>query len=277
MRQIKILLLTALCIVSVLFAGTKYMRIHSGKDIPPVIECSQEVLDISVLQDEAVLLTGMSASDEQDGDLTGQIMVGGISKLISDNTAKVTYMVFDSDDNMATYVRTIRYIDYHRPRIEVSSALNFSRDETLGIISHLRVEDVVDGDISDKIRISTLRVTDDSNIFTVVAQVTNSLGDSAKQELYVVLMDTDPDRPVIYLSEYLTHVEQGSHFDPKSYVRSVSANRKGMPTSDVYWQSNVDTSVPGTYWVKYYYTSDGNTGLTMMTVVVEPTGGAGIE
>lgn len=277
MRQVRFLLLTALCIVSVLFAGTKYMQISSGKDVPPEITCSQEILDISVLQDDAVLMTGMSASDAQDGDLTGEIMVAGISKLISDNTAKVTYIVFDSDDNMATFVRTIRYIDYHRPEIKVSSALNFSRDETMGIINCMHVEDVVDGDISDKIRISTLRVTSESNIYTVVAQVTNSLGDTAKEELYVVLQDTDPDRPVIYLSEYLARVEQGSAFEPRQFVRSVSVSRKGMPTSDVYWESNVDTAVPGTYYVKYFYTAEGKTGMVIMTVVVEPTGGAESE
>lgn len=274
MRRVRFLLLAALIIVSALFAGTKYLQHFSGRDVPPEIECPQDILDISVLQDEAVLLSGVTASDAQDGDLTQEIMVAGISKLISDNTAKVTYMVFDSDDNMAMCERTIRYLDYHRPEIEVRSALNFSRDETMGIISRLRVEDVVDGDISDKIRISTLRVTDDSNIYTVVAQVTNSLGDSARQELYVTLMDTDPDRPVIYLSEYLTRISQGDAFEPRDYIRSVSVSRKGVSTSDVYYETNVDTAVPGTYWVKYYYSAQGNTGMVIMTVVVEPTGGA---
>ena len=273
MRRVKILLITALCIVSVLFAGTKYLQIRSGQDVAPEIACSKEILDISVFQDESVLLSGMSASDAQDGDLTSEIIVGGISKLISDNTATVTYLVFDSDDNMASFNRTIRYLDYRRPEIKVTSGMTFSRDETLAIISHLRADDVLDGDISDQIRISTLRSTSDSNIFSVVAQVTNSMGDTAKVELPVVMMESDPERPILYLSEYLTYVEQGSVFNPKSYIRSVSVNGKGVPTSDVVWESEVDTAVPGTYWVKYSYSSGGSTGIVMQTVIVEPMGG----
>lgn len=277
MRRVKILLIAALCIVSCLFAGAKWMQIRSGQNVPPEITCSKEILDISVLQGEEVLLSGMSAFDEQDGDLTAKILVGGISKLISDNTAKVTYLVFDSDDNMASFVRTIRYLDYHRPEINVTKAMNFTRDETMEIISHLKAIDVMDGDISDRIRISTLRATNDSNIFSVVAQVTNSMGDTAKMELPVVMMESDPDRPVLYLSEYLTYVEQGSVFNPRSFVRSVSVSGKSVPTSDVVWDSGVDTAVPGVYWVRYSYSSGGKTGMVMQTVVVEPMGGGEVE
>ena len=57
----------------------------------------------------------VSAYDNQDGDLTSGIVIGGISKLISDNTAKITYMVFDSDNNMARMTRLVKYTDYKKP------------------------------------------------------------------------------------------------------------------------------------------------------------------
>lgn len=274
MRRLQIMLIAVLCVVSAVFAGAKFMQMRSESDIPPEIQCSKEILDISVKQDESVLLSGMSASDPQDGDLTDRIMVAGLSKLISEDSAKITYLVFDSDGNMASYVRTVRYLDYRMPEIEVIDALNFSRDETLGIISNLRVEDAIDGDISDQIRISTLRSTSDSNVFSIVAQVTNSMGDTAKVELPVIIMETNPARPVIYLQEYLTYLEQGSTFDSNRYIRGILVNRKGVPAREAVVETNLDTSVPGTYWVYYSYSANGMTGMAIQTVVVKPMGGA---
>ena len=51
------------------------------------------------------------------------IILGGISQLISEDTAKVTLLVFDSDNNMGMCTRYIRYRDYSRPHFEIISPL----------------------------------------------------------------------------------------------------------------------------------------------------------
>lgn len=277
MRIVKRLLIAVLCLVSVVFVGTRVARARAGRDVAPEISCDQSLLEVSVLQDEQVLLTGMTAYDQQDGDLTSQILVAGTSKLIGEDTATVTYLVFDSDDNMASFVRTIRYLDYHRPEITVTGPMCFSRDGSVAILECLSATDVIDGDISQQIRISTLRATEDSSIYVVVAQVTNSMGDTARVELPVVLMESDPARPEIELREYLVYVEQDSDFQPGRYVKSVSVGQKELSVREVAWDSEVDTSQPGTYWVKYTCENAGSVGITMMTVVVEPKEGEGNE
>lgn len=273
MRIIKRLLIAAVCLVSVVFVGARVTWARSGRDVAPEIACDQALLEVSVLQDEKVLLTGMTAYDQQDGDLTDQILVAGTSKLIGEDTAKVTYLVFDSDDNMASFERTIRYLDYHRPEITVNQPMNFSRDGSMAILECLSASDVIDGDISQQIRVSTLRATQDSGVYIVVAQVTNSMGDTARVELPVVLLESDPARPVIELRSYLVHVEQGSDFQPGRYVKGVSVGRRELSVQNVEWESEVDTAQPGTYWVKYTCDNADSVGITMLTVVVEPKGG----
>lgn len=277
MRIVKRLLIAVLCLVSVVFVGTRVARVRSGRDVAPEISCDQALLEVSVLQDEQVLLTGMTAYDRQDGDLTDQILVAGTSKLIGNDTAKVTYLVFDSDDNMASFERTIRYLDYHRPEITVTGPMSFARDGSVAILECLSATDVIDGDISQQLRVSTLRATQDSNVYVVVAQVTNSMGDTARVELPVVLMESDPARPEIELREYLVYVEQDSDFQPGRYVKGVSVGQKELSVREVAWDSEVDTSQPGTYWVKYTCENAGSVGITMLTVVVEPKGGEGNE
>lgn len=54
---------------------------------------------MSASQEE--LLQGVTAWDNRDGDLTSEIMIDHISTLIGANTAKITYVVFDSSDRVA--------------------------------------------------------------------------------------------------------------------------------------------------------------------------------
>lgn len=274
MRFWKRMLIAALCLVSVLFVGSKIAAAHSGRKEGPVISCSQEVLEISVEQPQEVLLTGMSASDKQDGDLTDRIRISGVSKLITQDTAKVTYLVFDSDNNLATYTRTIRYLDYQRPVLEVTGPLLFTQGEASSVVNCLRATDRIDGDLSDQIRLSTLRTTEYSNIYAVTAQVTNSMGNTAKLELPVVVMQSDANRPKILLREYLTYLQQGDSFDPGDYVKAVTVNRKSISVSEVSWDNPVNPNVPGTYWVIYHCNYESSTGYIVQTVVVEAEGGA---
>lgn len=57
------------------------------------------------------------ASDDRDGDLTDQILIKGVTPALADSSAQVTYIVFDSANNMATVTRTVRYTDYQAPAL----------------------------------------------------------------------------------------------------------------------------------------------------------------
>lgn len=265
-KQAVVILLVLLVVANV----ASYLYLGSTeRDIPPEISCPNDILEISASDSEEALLVDVVASDPQDGDLTDRITVGGISKLVTRDTAKVTYLVFDSDNNMASCVRRIRYVDYHRPTFEVTEPLIYATGEEVSMLSRLKANDVVDGDISNNIRVSTLEPTANTEIFHVTVQASNSLGDTTMLTLPVLMLESDPLRPEIQLSDSLIYVEQDSQFIPSAYLLSVRAPGVDPSVAEVTVDNGVDTSKPGTYYVTYTYSANGCTGIAVLTVVVK--------
>ena len=269
MRSIKKFLIIAL---AVLLAGQIVTRIYQGsaeRKEPPVITCPDTVLEISASDSESALLVDVTATDRQDGDLTSQIILGGTSKLITNDTAKVTYLVFDKDHNMASCTRYIRYTDYSRPRFSILEPLVYSTTEDAVLLDRLAAHDVVDGDITNRIRVSTLAATDNSQIYNITVQITNSVGDTARLKLPVLRLDYDPIRPVITLSEQLIYLDAGSDFDPMTYLSDVTVSQGQVSLSSVSIDNPVNTAVADTYYVTYTYTANGSTGIAILTVVIQ--------
>lgn len=265
-KQAVVLLLILLVIANVV----SYIYLGStDRDVPPEISCPNDILEISAADSEEVLLSGVVASDPQDGDLTERISIAGISKLVTRDTAKVTYMVFDSDNNMASCVRRIRYVDYHRPTFEVTEPLVYATTEDVAMLPRLKAVDVVDGDISKNIRVSTLEPTNHSEIFHVTVQVSNSVGDTSVLTLPVLMLESNPLRPELQLSDSLIYVKQDSEFIPSAYLLSVRAPGLVPSVADVTVDNGVDISKPGTYYVRYTYSANGSTGTAILTVVVQ--------
>ncbi len=268
MRTMKIVLVLLFAAVSLVFCFSGIRQRMSGKDEGPEITCEWEVMDVSVDAQDQELLAGITAWDPQDGDLTDKVLVGGVSKLLTENTAKITYLVFDSDDNMGTMVRYLRYTDYRRPVFEITKPLVYGTGGAVQPLSRLKAYDILDGDISQSVRISTLRGTDEKNIYSATAQVTNSLGDTARVELPVILRDSAADLPEIRLKRQMLYLNRGDAFDPQQYLISVNTENGPGSISDVKIQNPVDTSVPDTYWVRYTCTNGSRTGIAIMVVVV---------
>jgi hypothetical protein len=269
MRIIQRTLIALLVILIVINIATSIYEAVSGHQDAPTVSCPSDTLEVSAKDSESVLLQGVTASDLQDGDLTDQIIIGGKSKFINNDTAVVTFLVFDSDNNMGTCTRRIRYTDYHRPMFAVERPLVFTPKEDVTLLDRLSATDVVDGDLSEQIRVSTLSATDNSEVFLISVQVTNSIGDTAWVKLPVLVKETNPMAPDIRLTSYLIYLEEGSQFDPYDYVSSVTVNGTDVPMSDITIQNPVDTSVANSYQVTYTHQSNGHVGTTILTVVVQ--------
>lgn len=102
----------------------------------------------------------------------------------------------------------------------------------------------------------------------MVAQVTNSMGDTARVELPVLIQPEDSARPQIQLTQNLIYLEADSEFDPAEYLSSVQVAGIAASVDSVEITHSVDTAKSGSYWVCYSYTSGGTTGLAFLTVVI---------
>ena len=266
MRTLKTILIICLVLVTAAFAaGQVYSRVVADT-VPPVITLDSDSITVSVEDGRDALLRGVTASDAKDGDLTGQIIVSGVSKLISNNTAKVSYMVFDKAGNMASATRYVVYSEYHRPRFMLITPLVYSLGETVSITGRLQAQDAVDGDITSSIRVlSSDIISSTEGVYNLTLQVINSLGDTAQVTLPVTIRAEADGDSAVKLRRYLVYVGLGDNFEPRNYIESVSAGS----VSDVRIDSNVDTQSAGCYLVTYTVTSGGRSSSALMTVVVE--------
>lgn len=270
MKTIRILLVLLLAIVSVLYGITFLSDRLGDQNTPPSLSCSSTTtLEVSVNDGEDVLLSGLSASDDQDGDLTSSIRIAGISKFIRENTAKITYVVFDRDGNVATLSRYLHYTDYESPRFSIAAPLNYKRNSSINLLERLKATDVIDGDITDSIRVSSMTASSDPETYTVEVQVTNSMGDTSRLTIPVIQTDGFGERPEIALRSCLIYMDTNSHFDARSYLLQVSLPNGTGDLQDVVISGTVDTSTPGTYLVRYTYPYEGTSGCSILTVVVE--------
>lgn len=269
MRLLKITLIALLVVVTIAFGFTRLDERLSGANEPPKIQCDSELLELSVRDNESALLAGITAYDAQDGDLTASVQVLSISKLITNDTAKVTYVVFDSHDNIAAYTRRVRYTDYARPTFQILTPLVYAKNQPVVLLDRIKVIDVLDGDITQSVRVSALSGTADSEVYTATLQVTNSLGDTSRLTVPVILMEGSARRAVVHLSTQIAYLERDASFSALDYLTGVTIPGGTGDTTNVQISGNVDTSNPGTYMVYYRYPHNGTVGLSILTVVVK--------
>lgn len=236
----------------------------------PVITLDSDTISVSVSDPQERLLEGVSASDDRDGDLTDSVMIKSVTQLITGNTAKVNYIVFDLSNNMGTASRTVRYIDYEKPRFTLEKPLVFPVGGEVTILDRLTASDVLDGDISGSMRVTSQNIsTNYEGVYSATVQVANSMGDFEAVTLRITVSNSAYARRLITLTEYIAYVEQGTEFDPVEYILSVRAPGGAALTSgEVEINSDVDTSVPGNYEAAYTCTAEGETFTAYLAVIV---------
>jgi len=249
MRIVQRITLVLFVVMSLLYAGSKLYRTTIVDRTAPVITCSSDTVTVARGEDRSALLKGVTAHDNRDGDLTSQIMIQGLTPLIGEDTAKVTYVVFDKANNMSTYTRTVRYSDYRKPRFSMQEAAVYPVNGPVMLLDRLHAEDVVDGDISGKVCITSQNVNaKEAGVYSVTAQVTNSLGDTDTVKLKLIITDsTEPLK--LALSEYIVYLDRGQRFDATQYI--LADNPRAVRT-----EGAVNTAAEGMYFVSYTYGSD---------------------
>lgn len=266
MKALRTGLIICLVIVTALFAAGQVYTHIIADNTRPVISIDSDYITVSVEDGQAALLQGVTASDDRDGDISSQVIVSGVSKLINNDTAKVSYMVFDKAGNMGSASRYVRYSDYHRPRFLLTKPLVYNLGETVSLSGRLQAQDAIDGDITGSIRVlSSDIISSIEGVYSLSLQVTNSVGDTAQVTLPVTIRHEAEGGEQLTLRRYLIYIGVGDDFDPRTYIDSVP----GGSAADVRIDSSVDTGIAGSYIVTYSCTVGGRTRTAIMTVVVE--------
>lgn len=289
MRRVRIavcFIFVAACIVfGIYIVKTRMVEDHT----PPVIECEEDTISVSVEAGDEELLSGVTAKDDKDGDITKSVRISAMSHFIEKGKRTVTYAVFDRANLAATTQRTLVYTDYQKPKIYLKKPLRYTMKELSSTVltENMTAEDCLDGDLTKQIHTTWADggYAYEPGVYSVTAQVSNSAGDVCAVPVEVEVTDnmdrTESVKNYPMLREYIAYTTVGSEIDLNAYLIGIMRGKAeytferdaaylGIPREAVVIQSYVDYSKPGVYPVEYVYTDAvGVRAVTKLFVVVE--------
>ena len=275
MRVIKALIVVVFLAVTIVFSANYYKEKTADNNHAPTIEFGDDLIKVSIKDDESKLLKDVIAKDAEDGDITSNIVIESISKSVDKkkHISNITYVVSDSDNNVTKKTRQVQYTDYRKPRFTLSAPLCFYVGSDVNVPDVLGAVDDVDGDITDKVKIlSSIASTRIAGSYVITAQATNSLGATSTIKATVTIRQENNLAPTIKLKKNIVYLKVGDKFNPESYVASVKdKNGKELPANLVkVVKSSVNLKKPGSYTVEYAVNYEQeNEYITYLVVIVE--------
>ena len=221
---------------------------------PPVITANGS-LSVQVNQGDTYIDAGATASDAEDGDLTGSIVTTNLVDTSTPGNYTVTYEVTDSGGLTDTVIRNVAVLANSPPVITANGSLNIqiNQGDTYNDAG-ATASDAEDGDLTGSIVTTNLVDTSTPGNYTVTYQVTDSGGLSDTVIRNVEVLANNP--PVINITGPTTiNLTQGDTYNDAGATASDAED--GDLTGSIVTNSNVDTSTPGTYQVNYSVTDSG--------------------
>lgn len=283
MSKFSVIVTVVMLVLSISAFGVYlYSDVYSEiTDEYPEIALKNDILSLSVTSTEKDYLENVTAHDAEDGDITENVIVESISPFDENKVRTVTYVACDSANHVVKKTCSLIYTDYTPPTIKQTQPLRLQKGgKTDGILKAFTATDVIDGDLTGKIKIESMPSTDEEGFFPVSISVTNSAGDTSTVTVMCEVLSEPKKAPTVYLTDYIVYKKSES-FDPMSYVDKVSSaviktidghlTEETIDISNVYWECDTDltTADPGSYIVTFWTeNSAGIIGYTYMTVII---------
>ena len=294
MRKLKALSILIFVISLAVFGAYEIHSRLTSDQTGPDITMDKESITVSAEASEEELLAGVKASDKKDGDVSNTLLVETRSNFIEKGRRTITIAAFDSDNHITKATREVVYNDYRSPMFALSEPLRFPAG-VQNILSSMSVDDILDGSLTENIKISG-EYTLDADIpgeYPMMFTVSNSAGDVSELPATVEIYDPAEEgrRPQIELTQYVVYTSVGKSVDPWDYMDSITMdgrtyerNKSGIlkdPSpvegqdrtqigqEDVKITSDIDYETPGTYEIIYEITgASGDTGKVRLIVAV---------
>ena len=287
MRRLRTLSIT-LFIASLILFGINFYRKSIYEDkTGPVFQIENNVVQVSVKDDQKALLKGLTATDSADGDVTDSVIVESISPFTGTGRRIVNYAAFDSDNHVTHVRRELTYTDYRVSQFHLRKPMSFAMNAT-NLLDGITVDDCIDGDLTKSVKLMSDEEIDTSHVgeYSARLKVTNSAGGVSYLPVTIEIYDASVQyrRPQLKLTDYVVYIEKGEYFDEEEYLSSITINGTEYSMTDeagtygaqylsqdetektigydrVEIESDVDTDVSGYYEVEYSFEdTEENTG-----------------
>ncbi|MTH54073.1 DUF5011 domain-containing protein, partial [Bacillus mangrovi] len=192
-------------------------------------------------------LAGVSASDNNDGDLTSAIKVTGSVNINKAGIYVLTYSVTDKSGNTSSAQRKITVIDNIKPVITGTQDKQINFNDAFDPLAGVTASDNNDGDLTSAIKIEGLVDVNKAGSYTLTYSVTDKSGNAVSAERKVTVIDHI--KPAFSGAEDIT-IGLNTEFDLLAGV-SASDNNDGDLTPAISTNGSVNTTVEGNYTVTY--------------------------
>lgn len=230
--------LIVLCLA--LFAGTAAVMVTGDRRGPEIAVPSGADVTYEEGSDTALLLEGVTATDDRDGDVTDSVIIENIFPNDDRTGASVIYAAKDSHNNVTKVTRRVNY------KAAGDAAAPEENAEAEGSDAAPAAEEAQQND--------TEGVKNEAN---------------AKMEIEALPSKS----PRMYLNTYETTVKAGSELDKISYIKEITDDADSQKTlfAEIQVDGEVDTATPGDYTLTYHVTdSNGNqSNMAVLTVHVQ--------
>lgn len=241
-----VVILAVLCAV---LSGLIFFTVGKKDTVPPEITFEKKSIYYDG-QDTSTLLNGVSASDDQDGDVTESVIISAIYP-VSDQTGVVVYAAKDAANNVTTQGRGFYYEGYDAVEaIGLSNAVQSDIENT----ETADVQEEGSGDTEPE------------------SDIQGSADGGLTEEAYEQMKETNLSQgiPFVRLLEHEVVIEQGSTFNIYRYIAEAVDDVDTISTM-LRVRGSVDTTVPGEYEISVLAKdSSGNeSNVEILKVTVE--------
>lgn len=210
-------------------------------------------------------MSGVTATDNGDGDVTKLIKVTGSVNTKVKGTYTLTYTVSDKAGNKTSVSRKITVLDNVLPVIKGAVNKTISINSKFDSKAGVTARDNVDGDLTKIIKVTGNINTKVKGTYTLTYTVSDKAGNTAAVVRKVTVADLT--RPVIAGATNKT-IPLNSKFDLKAGV-TVKDDVDGNITNFLKISGSVNTKVKGTYSVTYTVKDKaGNTSTVTRKITV---------
>lgn len=208
-------------------------------------------------------MTGVSANDTENGNLTSRITYSGEVNTAKADTYKVTYTVTDNSNFTTTKTVNITVKGASEPVINASDK-EVSQYTEFNYMDGVTAHDDTDGDITKYVTYEGEVDTSEKGTYPVTYKVTNSNNKTTTKTINVKVVDNE--KPVINAQDKTIYLN--SDFDPKEGVTATD-KEDGTITDIEVTKNEVKTDTIGDYKVAYKVTDKaGQTTTKEITVRV---------
>lgn len=266
---------SVLAAISVIVMAIFTIADNSRKN-PPVIKCdSGEIIEVPTKTSDKELLKYVTAFDEEDGNLTKNIIVERQNYFLEKGLTTVNFAVCDSDNNTVKLKKKIKFSDYTSPQIELLDDLIIPTQETVSFKNLTTVVDKYDGNISGKTKIISPNYNNlKAGEYDINFKVTNSFSDTCDITVKAIVTDEDYSAASIKLSKYSLYTEIGETVNFRDYISGVAgANGQNYSVSQVEIDDSDFNPEKGGIYNVFFSVKSGSSTITKTRMIVVVDGG----